>query len=251
MPVAVPAPPARKRSSPLIPIAVIIVVLIAFFALAYEGVFVIEGITKPQSYEYGEGAYTYEWEYDGAEYSMSLDIPYDSYLSYSSQSIERGFTSDGYGNIDYDHVRDFMTEDDLTISTIAADLKQLAAKSDLDDFQTLELALAFVQHIPYSYDNVTYDQEDYWAYAVETLVRDTGDCEDTSFLFASIVENLGTDAAIIIYDDHIAVGISHPDATGTFYMPDEVKYYYCETTSVGWSIGELPEGRDTAYVVEV
>lgn len=252
-PVAAPAPPAKvkKKKNPLIPIAVIIIVVIAFFALAYEGMFVVNGITKTQSYEYGEGTYTYEWTYDGSDYSMSLDIPNEYYVYYSSQSVTRGFTDDGYGNIDYDHVKVFITSDDLTIMTISADLKQLAAKADMDTFGTLQLALAFVQSIPYSYDNVTYGQEDYWAYPVETLVRDTGDCEDTSFLYASIAECLGTDAAIIIFDDHMAAGIASDEASGTYYQPDTVKYYYCETTSEGWMIGELPEGRDSAHVVDV
>lgn len=244
-----PVPSPKKKKRAIIPVIIAIVVVVAFLAMAYEGVFVIEGITK--DLEYGDGAYTYEWNYDGRDYSMSMDISSSAFEYYEGQSIERGFTYDSYDNIDYTHVRDFITEGDATVLTAVANLKQLASMADLSEFETLELALAFVQTIPYSYDTDYYNAEDYWAYPVETLVHDTGDCEDTAFLYASIVEALGTDAAIIIFEDHIAVGVSHDEATGTYYQPDYVKYYYCETTSIGWAIGELPEGRGTAHIVDV
>ncbi|MCE5296357.1 MAG: hypothetical protein LLG16_04550 [Euryarchaeota archaeon] len=244
-----PLPPPKKKRSAIMPIIVIVVVFVVFFALAYEGVFVVDGITK--ELEYGDGAYIYEWNFDGRDYSMSMDISSSSFDYYDGQSVARGFTVDGYGNIDYDHVRDFITETDATVMTTVANLKQLASMADLSEFETLELALAFVQSFPYTFDSDYYGIEDYWAFPVETLVHYTGDCEDTAFLYASIVEGLGTDAAIIVFEDHIAVGVAHEDATGTYYQPDNVRYYYCETTGTGWAIGELPEGRDTAHVVDV
>jgi hypothetical protein len=78
---------------------------------------------------------------------------------------------------------------------------------------------------------------------VETLVDENGDCEDTSILYASIMEALGYDAVILVYlgnPGHAAVGIAGEGYAGTYYTFGEVDYYYCETTTQGWKMGEIP-----------
>lgn len=82
-----------------------------------------------------------------------------------------------------------------------------------------------------------------------------GDCEDTSFLFASIIEAMGYDCAIFTVDadnsgnvNHIVVGVAGDGLSGTYIEVDGTKYYYCETayegtTGVvnGGNVGEMNE----------
>ncbi len=59
------------------------------------------------------------------------------------------------------------------------------------------------------------------------------------------------DAIIIIYEDHVAVGVACSDASGTYYELSGVNYYYCETTGDGWNIGQIPDDRDSAVLIQV
>ena len=81
---------------------------------------------------------------------------------------------------------------------------------------------------------------------METLVDKKGDCEDSSVLFASIIDALGYDATLLFYvleDDvgHLAVGI-HIDGDHGEYVEDKggTRYYYCETTNSVYGLGEIP-----------
>ena len=71
-----------------------------------------------------------------------------------------------------------------------------------------------------------------------------GDCEDSSALFASLMEALGYDAVLLLFfgdsDGHAAIGISVSGASGTSYSYGGVEYYYAETTDTGTSIGVDP-----------
>jgi len=239
---AVPAPPmpAKKKKNWVVPVVVILVVFFAFIALAYEGYFAVDGITK--DYQYGEGDHTFEWTYDGGSYSLSFDIPVQDLASYTMSTEQRQFTSIG-SEVDYDHAQLFVTPDDAVIMKIMAGLKQLAYKAGLDTYGTLSLILAFVQSIPYEYDLDQFGIDDYWQYPVETLYHYAGDCEDTAFLYVSLVEAYGTDTVLLVYSNHVAAGVDSDDAYGTYYTHDGVRYYYCETTGEGWDIGEMPEDR--------
>jgi len=81
---------------------------------------------------------------------------------------------------------------------------------------------------------------------VETLVDKKGDCEDSSVLFASIMDSLGYDTALLFYvleDDvgHLAVGIHlEGDHGGYAEDKDGKRYYYCETTNSVNILGEIP-----------
>ena len=75
---------------------------------------------------------------------------------------------------------------------------------------------------------------------METLYDETGDCEDTSILYAAVMESMGYDAVLLLLPGHMASGLSCPGASGGHYVYESVSYYYCETTGEGWAIGEVP-----------
>ncbi|GAF98968.1 unnamed protein product, partial [marine sediment metagenome] len=83
----------------------------------------------------------------------------------------------------------------------------------------------------------------------ESLVDKQGDCEDSSVLFASLLDALGYDVVLLLYYwkvdgkklGHMAVGV-HLDGDHGSFIRDETgkKYFYCETTTISYVVGKLP-----------
>jgi len=111
-------------------------------------------------------------------------------------------------------------------------------------FERIQFVLSFVQRLPYVPDSVTSGYDDYTQFIMETLTQLAGDCEDTSILFASIMESrpFNYDAVLLEPPGHMAVGLLMNDGFDGFaYIYDERKYYYVETTTEGWGIGQIPD----------
>ena len=104
----------------------------------------------------------------------------------------------------------------------------------------MQETVAFVQAIPYKTDEESVGQEEWYKYPYETLVDQCGDCEDKTFLLAGLLKERGYDVVILIMPDHMALGIAGTDIPGSYYERNGKKYYYVETTSSGWKIGDIP-----------
>ncbi|HEX3012335.1 MAG TPA: transglutaminase-like domain-containing protein, partial [Syntrophomonadaceae bacterium] len=103
---------------------------------------------------------------------------------------------------------------------------------------------AFVQSFPYVSDSISTPSDEYPRYPVETLLQKEGDCEDTAILTAVLLNELGYGSALLYLPDqgHMAVGIlGNENVEGSYYEKDGQRYYYLETTAVGWHIGEIPD----------
>jgi len=122
-----------------------------------------------------------------------------------------------------------------------------------------EIALEFVHNaIFYMSDLESTGQDEYWRYPDETLFDKVGDCEDTAFLYASLLRSKGIPAVLIEYVDHLAVGVGLEGFIGTYYDFEGDRYFYAETTSNmfdedkfrerNYNIGEIPPGLDNAYI---
>lgn len=88
------------------------------------------------------------------------------------------------------------------------------------------------------------DDRDYAKYPYETLYDRGGDCEDKAILMCSLLYNAGYDVCLIVFSDHVAVGVAMTNdiENGYYYTGDNgTKYYYLETTSYGWEPGEMPD----------
>jgi hypothetical protein len=202
-----------------------------------------------KSYTAGSGNWTKSWMFDGDNYTIKFNLTSSDYEYYLNYQIEHHYRY----LYDYAHGLDFITGNSSVIIDIAASINYLKAQAGLNDVQTANLALSFVQTCyHYAYDNITYGVEDYWAFPLETLHYGQGDCEDTSFLYASIMIDLGYDTALLFFDDHVAVGIgAYSVPSGTYYNVGGVNYYYCETTSAGWTMGQIPLDRGESHVIVV
>ena len=190
---------------------------------------------------------TYDWSFNWRQWSLHENIPRETYASYKHADVDRAPYS-------IDERAAFVTPHDPVVVGIGIQLTSLADGQGYDYYTTVNFVLRFVQSLEYTYDNASTPSNEYWRYAVETLVDETGDCEDTSILFASIMEAMGYDAVLINLPGHIAVGIYGAQGySGTYYLYGGQRYYYCETTGNGWTMGQLPPGfqGQTATIIQV
>lgn len=111
-----------------------------------------------------------------------------------------------------------------------------------------DFAIDVVQSLPYVTDEIGTGYDDYTKFIEETLVDIRGDCEDTTVTLAVFLHNLGYDIVLIEFPTHIGVGIAG-DYDGSYVSHEGTQYYYVETTSEGWAIGDIPEVLDTSNVL--
>ncbi len=171
----------------------------------------------------------YKWNYDGYTFTTHIDYnPIDYILNHSKE--RQPWDCQEYVNSNADYIVELSNK-----------LDNLADQIGYTYYEKVDFVLSFVQNIKYSYDNETTESDDYWRYPIETLVEETGDCEDASFLFASLMEAMDYDAVCLNPPGHMAVGIFAESYSGWYVTYDGKKYYYCETTSPGFEMGEMPE----------
>lgn len=189
---------------------------------------------------------TYSWTYGGSSFSLTAAITAGDYAKYQQRDVARG-------HVPASNLAGFVTPSDTIVQSIAAKLSSMANNRGFSDLETANFALRFVQSMKYAHDNETAGADDYWRFPVETLYDEVGDCEDTSILYASLMEAMGYDAVLLTYPTHAAVGVAVSGASGTHFNHDGVNYYYAETTSDERLIGNMPSKYDgtSAYTVEV
>lgn len=141
------------------------------------------------------------------------------------------------------------------IRSLIREINNVAYRYRFSEIRKIEFVIAFIQSLPYVPDQASTPWNEYPRYPIETLFDRGGDCEDTSILAAAILREMGYDVALIFLENeqHVAVGIYVPGATGSYYEAGGKKYFYLETTGEGWPIGQIPPDiQDTrAYVFPV
>ena len=194
---------------------------------ALSSVQIVDGISqqRPQNTRQAIGR-RYVWNFQGKHYTVLMTIDLERYNSYSGKErydipklVEEGRTT--IGNLTREFQRIFKQQRGWS-------------KQDRVDF-----VLGFVQSLPYTLDDVTTGYDEFRRYAIETLIEGGGDCEDTTILVAAILRGLDESVALIFTPGHIALGVSG-DFTGSAITYKDTKYYYCETTGTGWTIGDVP-----------
>lgn len=200
---------------------------------------------------------------DGSEWSLSVNVSAEDYYAAKYTTRMPMFSVNEYAA--------YVMPSDEAVEEIADVLSEMAQSKGYDRYTTACFVLSFVQDFNYSSDENTTGLEDYPRYPVETLVEGTGDCEDTSALFASLIQTdaFGMDAVLVSLSTstsdvgHMAVGLNLDEEDvsnevsltydGTIYTmsKDELltwdvpsfrfgastSYYYCEPTSempIGW-----------------
>lgn len=189
---------------------------------------------------------TYQWSYLGQENNLTHRFDPARYNTFVALSHDIG---------SYDDFIDFATPAESEVIALAEKLNLTANARSMDQEAKANFILSFVQNLKYTQDNTTQGIGEYPRYPVETLVDQMGDCEDTAVLYISLLEAIGYQAVLLILPQataqagHAAAGVAIPDIDGSFYEADGLNYYYAETTTVGWTVGEIPELDDaTAYI---
>lgn len=242
-----PAPPPgtyyRKSSGRTL----MVVVAVAIVAILIVAAVIASGMLAPSpsgNARTGDGEFA--WNFSGRTYSLDINISAAAYQQYRDDPTQRyAYTieeavsmCDGY-----------VTPNDPTIQDLAEALANYSAT--FSDLKTANFVLSFVQNIEYVEDEISVSKDEYWRFPVETLYEEVGDCEDKAFLYASIMEAMGHDAVILLFDGHAAAGIAAAQATGSYYEYAGTEYFYCETTAVGWEVGDIPDEYGSAYIAQV
>ena len=173
----------------------------------------------------------YKWEYPvgGKTWEYELQIPVETVNHY--KAIDRN---------DVDDYSYYVTHaaDDEYLSALANVFKETGEKENLSELETINLAVSFVQNLKYVPDDLGTGYDEYPKFPLETLYDEGGDCEDSSILLASLLRELGYGTVLVLFDDHMGVGAIASEPANFKYEGNH--YHYIETTSPGWSIGQLP-----------
>lgn len=194
---------------------------------ALSSVRIVEGIAqqRPPNTRQTIGQ-RYVWNFKGKPYTVLMTIDLENYNSYSGK--ER-----------YD-IPKLVEEGRTTIGNLTREFQRIFKQNRNWKRQDhVDFVLSFVQSLPYTLDDVTTGYDEFRRYAVETLIEGGGDCEDTTILVGAILRGLGEETALIFTPGHIAIGVSG-DFTGSSLTYNGIKYFYCETTGTGWTVGTLP-----------
>jgi len=200
---------------------------------------------------------TYTWKYQGEKYALDQQIPESTYNEYLSYEINRMPT--------FNNAKHFVTSNEPVVEDISDKLEKISNEKSFNSYEEANFILKFVQkNVEYASDNDTKNQIEYWKFPVETLVEQTGDCEDTSILYASILDDLGYDTVLLYYKweengkklGHLSVGVNLQGDYGEYILEDEKKYYYCETTNDISNVGEIPDDPPNikdgpAYIIHI
>lgn len=181
---------------------------------------------------FGKITRVYEWEYKGYRFRRVYDFPKKIYYEYKKRDhFDHNFEK--YANEPTNR---------KIVSKIAKAISEDAARLNLDKMDTVMVAVSFVQSLPYTSDCDTTGYNEYVRYPIETLVDYGGDCEDTAILMAVILRELGYGCVLLMFEQHVAVGVKGSDSIyGSYFECDGGKYFYLETTGKNWDVGEIPD----------
>jgi hypothetical protein len=244
---------------------VIVIVVLIFTAVIAIPAIPMTTTMPSLSYPAGTPIITkdFNWKYNNKNYKWQAEIPsnlvsWDQQVAttvseyYSGNSSQQAYrvslpknmlalveawSSKSKGNISSWAFEDTNNQ---FITYIAQQLNQQAINDRLNQNQKVEFVQSFVGGaVPYQLDTN-------YQLAALTLAS-AGKCDDKSFLTANILADMGYKVALLDYSAqrHMAVGVvvnevvpSTATSPATVFSFNGSNYYYLETTSSGWKIGQ-------------
>ena len=184
----------------------------------------------------------YEFEFDNENCQITFEISYEEYYETRKIDSNRSPTDDRYS--------DFVTEDD-SVSQIADEILAIS-DGNADDAAAIALSFGqlFIAYPPCTLDGngsfimspdmYLVGKENYAFYPIETLFLETGDCEDTSILYASILKAMNIETGLLLMPGHMMAlaeltggDPENSNSSLSLYKTsvDDRTYYVCETSS--------------------
>jgi len=183
------------------------------------------------------------WAHNGNSYVISFGIPEDRYWYYRNKKDRNSCCGD-WGK--------YATYSDQVIQTIAEDISDIGITNE---YQGVQMVIDFVNSMTYQLDIDFNGNGEFPKYPIETIVDKRGDCEDTSFLMASLLRALNYDVVLVQLPGHMATAVACTDCAGAYYIHRDRKFFYLETTGNPgeFAIGQMPEEYLTApaTIIEV
>ena len=171
---------------------------------------------------------TYTWDFKNVEWRLNANISETIYEFYRSKA--RG-ASQNYADFA------LSPEDRPFLDEITGQIKTNGHANGYTGLDDVMNVLTFVQSLKYEEDTGS----DYTRYPLETLVDEKGDCKDKSILAAAMLHEMGYDVVLLKFTNHMALGIKGGgEMEGKCYEYGGSRYYYAETTSPSWNIGDIP-----------
>lgn len=139
----------------------------------------------------------------------------------------------------------YVFQDMPELRSMAKTFFDLHTDQNWSTFDQAANVLSFTQQcIDYRSDEDTTPAKEWPRYPIETLMDEVGDCEDDVILAAAILKRLGFEVALLYYPRHCALGVGGAKGLPGEYIVDTesgISYFYGETTSTGWKLGEVPD----------
>ena len=152
----------------------------------------------------------------------------------------------------------YAEEDMPEVRALAMEFQRLHSGQNWSAYNQALDVLYFVQScISYSFDRDTTGFEDWARYPIETLMEQTGDCEDVAILCAAVISRLGFQTVLLLYPSHLAFGVAGADNLKGDYVVEPSsgkRFYYGEATAKGRVLGEIPSayaGKDPERILPV
>ena len=209
-----------------------LIILLAFVSLTAFAHTVVEH----------EGYYEVEhtWEYNKKNCTISLNISKNLYNYFRNErehlAYRYQFQED---ELPPNYFSFMLSEHDRPVMHALAEEFSRNAITELD---RINLALSFVQSLPYAYDSATKGIDEYVRYPIETLVDGCGDCEDKVALLTALLYEMDVDFVLLILPEHMALGVHCDEVEAERYLLfREKRYCYMETSMPNWKIGQIPE----------
>ena len=189
-----------------------------------------------------DGYYEVEhsWEYNRKNCEISLNISRDLYEYFRDKREHLAYRYQFQGGELPPNYYSFMlSEHDRPVMQALAKEFSRNSKTDLE---RINLALTFVQSLPYVHDADSKGEDEYVRFPIETLVDGCGDCEDKVALLTALLYEMDVDFVLLVLPEHMAIGVHCDGVEAERYLGFRGKrYYFMETTMSGWRLGQIPD----------
>jgi len=191
----------------------------------------------------------YTWKFYGQKLTLLLHYDSKVYQSYISDRPSQKLDKESY----YQHFL-IKKDGDKYVEKIAEDLKYFAELNKFSANKLAELAITFVQALPYNNDECKSGVIAICDYPYVTLTRGSGTCLDKAILGVALLKELGFATTMIYFDkieivpgrfdQHVVIGLETKSPLAFFN-----KYCYVEVDTYA-TIGRVSRVMSSGFLID-